>query len=83
MSSSRTAATPRSRISPITLVGRHGAAYACPDIAAVDRHLQALHERITNSAPAGRQLVQNACDDIDLLLDRRLRLEREQRGDSA
>lgn len=65
--------------SHITVVGRHGAAYACPDVAAVDRHILDLRNRITRTAPGSPQPVEHFRDDIDLLLDRRLRLEREQR----
>ncbi len=58
----------------VTVIGRHGAAYACPDLAAVDRHILSLRDRMAQAAP---ELAGHFRDDIDVLLDRRLRLELE------
>lgn len=62
----------------ITVIGRHGAAYTCPDLAAVDRHILSLRDRIAQAMPRSPQLASHFRDDIDVLLDHRLRLELEQ-----
>jgi hypothetical protein len=58
-----------------TVTGVHGTLYACPDLAALDRHIVELCERIRHAKPRFPQLVEDCRAEIDLLLERRQWLE--------
>jgi hypothetical protein len=61
---------------PLTTVdGLNGSIYACPDIATLDAHLEALCTRLRHAAPQFPSLAEAFRAEIDRLLDRRLWLQ--------
>jgi hypothetical protein len=60
----------------VTLIGKQGNRYVCPDIAAVDRYLADLSERTRHLKSRFPELARVFRADIDLLLERRTALAR-------
>ena len=64
--------TPQPYFDPlISVIGIHGTAYACPDLATVDAHIASLWHRIALAAGRFPTLESDFLFEIDLLLDRR------------
>ena len=64
--------TPVQLLDPLRIV--HGAKndrYDCPDVAALDRHIDHLRRRIANTAEQVHNIADDYRADIDRLLDRR------------
>lgn len=59
----------------VTVFGCHGTPYPCPDIAAVDNHLEGLRNRIVHAQSAFPGLIRAYRAEIDLLLERRMWLQ--------
>lgn len=63
---------PAQQLDPlVTVDGFNGTRYSCPDLAAVDAHLDGLRRRIASAADRFPGLVETYRREVDLLLDRR------------
>jgi len=69
--------TPAPETDVVTLIGKQGNRYLCPDIAAVDRYLAELSQRTRHLKSRFPQLARVFRADIDLLLERRIALARD------
>ena len=58
-------------LDPLRSVQGTHARYDCPDLASVDRHLEALRRRMSTGAARGPDVADACRADIDRLLDRR------------
>jgi len=58
-------------LDPLRSVEGTQARYACPDLAAVDRHLTSLRRRIAAAGARSPAVVAACREDVDRLLDRR------------
>jgi len=66
--------TPAPETDAVTLIGKQGNRYLCPDVAAVDRHLTDLSQRTRHLKSRFPELAKVFRADIDLLLERRTAL---------
>ena len=69
--------TPAPGTDAVTLIGKQGNRYVCPDIAAVDRHLADLSQRTRHLKSKFPELARVFRADIDLLLECRTALARD------
>lgn len=70
MTTGRSFAPTRS-LDPLRAVQGTHARYDCPDLAALDRHIEYLRRRIATAGARAADVVDVSRGDIDLLLDRR------------
>jgi hypothetical protein len=66
----------------VTLIGKQGNRYLCPDIAAVDRYLADLSQRTRHLKSKFPELARVFRADIDLLLERRTALARDNQSET-
>jgi hypothetical protein len=67
----------------VTLIGKQGNRYLCPDIAAVDRYLADLSQRTRHLKSKFPELARVFRTDIDLLLERRTALARDHQAEKV
>jgi len=73
--------TPAPETEAVTLIGKQGNRYLCPDIAAVDGYLADLSQRTRHLKSKFPEQARVFRADIDLLLERRTALARDNQSE--